>query len=140
MEYKLCPVCQTNWIDEQQEKCAVCSGMSQSLVSHNSSGGGGGKHPGVYFHEEFTFTKERAFYRGKFGFQAYNSKGENVGLVFECDVKKTPAYEHCELCIYEKYHNRYGEWHRIQSHGGRIKWSRLCELLKQKSEYRIFID
>ena len=106
--------------------------VDNSMVQEEPCGGGNGKARITYFQEEFTFTMQKAFYRGKIGFQAYNSKGENVGLVFMCDDKRTPAYEHCELCMYPAYYNQYGEWHRIQSHGGRIKWDKLCEILKQR--------
>lgn len=98
------------------------------------------KHPSAYYHEEFTFTNERTHYRKKNGFRAYNSKGENVGLVFSCDDKRLSAYEHCELCIYSAYHERYGEWHIIKSYGERIKWDKLCEILKTKENYKLFID
>ena len=135
---KLCLKCNLNWIEDENEFCAICDNQKQ-LVGNNGIGGGG-KNPTAHFQEEFTFTMQKAFYRGKIGFQAYNTKGENVGLVFMCDDKRTPAYEHCELCMYPAYYNQYGEWHRITSHGGRIKWSKLCEILKQKTKHKVFID
>ena len=135
---KLCPKCNLNWIDDKQAICPVCD--DQKTVQRNHGIGGGAKISTANFQEEFTFTNQRAFYRGKEGFQAYNMKGENVGLVFMCDDKRTPAYEHCELCMYPAYYNQYGEWHRITSHGGRIKWSKLCEILKQKTKHKVFID
>ena len=135
---KLCPKCNLNWIEDYKEFCTICAN-SESSISNNGIGGGG-KHPAAYFQEEFTFTNEKIFYRGKVGFKAYNSKGQNVGLVFMCDDKRTPAYEHCELCMYPAYYNQYGEWHRITSHSGRIKWSKLCEILKQNTKYKVFID
>lgn len=100
----------------------------------------GAKNPSVYFQEEFIFTNELGYNRGKNGFQAYNSKGENVGIVFMSGDKRTPAYGHCELCMYKPYYNRYGEWHRIQSRGGRIKWDKLCDILKEKETHKVFID
>ena len=135
---KICPKCNLNWIEEEKEFCAICDNQKRIIV--NFPTGGGGKNPTAYFQEEFTFINQTAFYRGKVGFQAYNSKGENVGLVFMCEDKRTPAYEHCELCMYPAYYNQYGEWHRIISHGGRIKWCKLCEILKQKTKYKVFID
>ena len=98
------------------------------------------KHPAAYYQEDFTFTNARGYHRGKQGFQAFNSNGENVGIVFMCDDKRILAYEHCELCIYSPFHERYGEWHIIKSHGGRIKWNKLCEILSQKSTLTLFID
>jgi len=135
---KLCLKCNLNWIEDEKEFCTICD--NQKLLGGNNGIGGGGKNQTAYFQEEFTFTSQKARYRGKSGFQAYNSKGENVGLVFMCDDKRTPAYEHCELCMYPAYYNQYGEWHRITSHGGRIKWCKLCEILKQKEKHKVFID
>ena len=135
---KLCPKCNLNWIEEEKDFCSICN--NQKTITVNNGIGGGRKSLTAYFQEEFTFTNQRVSYRGKEGFQAYNMQGENVGIVFMCDDKRTPAYEHCELCIYEDYHTRYGEWHRITSHGGRIKWSKLCEILQQKTNHKIFID
>ena len=96
--------------------------------------------PTVTFHEHFTFKNEIAECRGKIGFQAYNSAGENVGIVFMEDAKNTPAFEHCTLCMYPAYYNRYGEWHRIRSHGGRIKWNKMEELMETIGHYQLFID
>jgi len=133
---KLCPKCNLNLIEDNENYCSLCD----KTTLEKNGGGGNGKARTAYFQEEFIFTSEKAFYRGKSGFQAYNSKQEKVGLVFMCDDPRTPAYEHCELCIYDRYQNQYGEWHRIQSHGGRIKWSKLCEILKQKTKHKVFID
>lgn len=135
----LCPKCMLNWIDDTQKLCFICD--NQQVTNTTKGGGAGGtKHPAAYFQEWFTFTNVRGYHRGKKGFQAFNSKGENVGIVFMTDVIKTPAYEHCELCMYPAYYNQYGEWHRIQSHGGRIKWSELCEILKHTATHKVFID
>ena len=135
---KLCPICQLNWIEDTNTHCEVCE--NKNFAPKNNGGPGGIKHPSAYFQEFFTFKNESGYHRGKRGFQAFNSNGENIGVVFMTDVHKTPAYGHCELCMYPAYYNRYGEWHRITSHGGRIKWSKLCEILKEKAEYKVFID
>ncbi|MBR1975033.1 MAG: hypothetical protein IKA20_04210 [Clostridia bacterium] len=137
---KLCPICQLNWIENDQNSCIICDKTNTNNKHNGSIGGGGIKHPTAYFQEYFTFTNEKGYHRGKNGFQAFNSKGENIGIVFMTDVHKTPAYGHCELCMYPAYYNQYGEWHRITSHGGRIKWSKLCEILKSRTEYKVFID
>ena len=94
---KLCPKCNLNWIEDEKEFCTICDNQKQ-LVGNNSIGGGG-KNPTAHFQEEFTFTMQKAFYRGKIGFQAYNSKGENVGLVFMCDDKRIPMNIANFVCI-----------------------------------------
>ena len=93
-----------------------------------------------YIQEDFTFINELAFYRGKVGFQVYNSKGENIGLVFMCEDARSSAYKHCELCMYEKYQKRYGSWYRIQSHGKRIRWTTIVAILQNVDKYHIYID
>ena len=94
----------------------------------------------LQYDEEFVITSERKDYRRKSGFKAYNSKNEQIGIVFMCDDPRTPAFEYCELCVYKEYVNRYGEWHRIKSYGTRIKWNRLCEILSKQQSFRLFID
>ena len=93
-----------------------------------------------YFNETFKITNEKACVKGKCGFKAYNSQGEYVAIVFMTDDKRRVAYGNCEFCFYPKYKQKYGEWHRIISHGGRIKYSTLCEILKKQSSYCIFVD
>lgn len=118
--------------------CEICA--NKQFDRKNNGSIEGKKHPSAYFHEEFFFINKRACHRGKQGFQAYNSKDENIGIVYMCDDKDGPSYEHCELCMYSEYHERYGEWHIIKTHGGRIKWSKLCEILQKNGRYTVFID
>lgn len=133
-----CPICGINWMKETEGCCKICAQKPQN--NGNMGGGGGGKHPTAFFNEYFTFTNEVARLEGESGYKAYNSKGENVGIVFETTGAHTFADGHCELRMYPKYYNRYGKYHRIKSNGGRIKWSKLCEILSNKGKYTIFID
>ena len=100
----------------------------------------GGKSMKRCYQEEFTFINVRKIYRGKDGFVALNSKSQEIGIVFKGDDKRGPSYLHCELCIYESFEKVYGEWHRIKSHGARIKWEELCEKLNTYKTYKLFID
>ena len=93
-----------------------------------------------FYNEEFTFTNESTSYRGKNGYKAYNSNGENVGIVFMTDDKRRTSYGYCELCFYPNYQNRYGEWHKFTSHGYRLKWENLCTCLQNQSVYKCYID
>jgi len=89
---------------------------------------------------QLLIRSERGSYRGKIGFQAYNYKGQNIGLIFMTDDPRTPAYENIELCVYAQYKSQYGEWKRIKSRGGRIKWSYFCQLMERNEEYIIEVD
>lgn len=91
-------------------------------------------------HEHFIFKNEIAEYRGKIGFQAYNTAGENVGIVFPCDNEASPTYGACELRFYEAHHTRYGEGQIVRSHGGKIQWAKLEELLETSGSCQFFID
>ena len=93
-----------------------------------------------YFGETFMFTNEKDGYRNHHGYKVFNSKGENIGLVFSSDDKRTPAYGNLELCIFKEFWNKYGQWHRITSHGCRIPWERLCQILSKNSSYECYID
>lgn len=134
----LCPKCNLNLIDDNANCCDDCNQTTTAQTPRNG-GVDGAKHP-HQFNEVFTFTNELAELRGKIGYLAYNANGENVGVVFEDDNQHTTAFGYCTLCLYPAYHNRYGEWHRIRSHGGKIKWSKLCEILSCKDKCTYFID
>lgn len=54
--------------------------------------------------------------------------------------KRTPAYGNCELTFYKAYQNRYGQYHRIKSNGGYIKWETLCSYFKSHKRYNCHID
>ena len=132
---KKCPKCEVNWIDDSEEMCSLCQkemAPKQAQI-HNPK-------PNVHFNEVFTFKSGDYGYDGKWGFKAYNSKGEHVGIVFMTDDDRTPAYKHCELRFFPEYYSRYGKWHRIISHGNRLAWAHLCEILKIRNEYSCFID
>ena len=89
---------------------------------------------------QIKIKKERGYYRGKSGFEAYNYKGQNIGLIFKTDDKRTPAYGNIELCVYKSYQLQYGEWRRIKSQGVRIKYSYLCKVMENNDEYVIDVD
>jgi hypothetical protein len=134
---KCCPICNLNLIEAEKDCCDICVN-DMLLVNHKTINSKGKKNP--LFQEEFTFTNERKSYKGKTGYKAFNSKGDNIGIVYATDDERTPAFGHCELCIYPEHHNQYGEWHRIKSYGERIKWTTLCTFLEHNREYKVFID
>lgn len=90
--------------------------------------------------EDFTVTSAKGIYRGKSGFKAINSSQQNVGIIFMTDDKRGPAYGHCELCSFPNFQPKYGEWHRIKSHGKRIKWDDLYNYLQTHEKITIHID
>jgi hypothetical protein len=138
MAYKLCPKCELNYITDNEEVCNICLNETYGIKipeTQNHS-----KTANKYFNEEFTFTSVKKKYRGKVGFAAYNSANEEVGIVYMTDDKRSPSYECCELCMYEKYFNKYGEWHRFTSRGAKIKWYHLCEILNKCNSVKFFID
>ena len=92
------------------------------------------------FGEYFTFTSEREIYKDKLGFKAYNSQGLNVGIVYACDDRRQSAFGCCELCIYEAWKTRYGQWHIITSHGAYINYNKFCEDIKVAGEIKLYVD
>lgn len=117
---KKCPECDLNYIKDSEVICSICA---EQINGRNS----------IQNH------KARS-YRGAKGFKAYNSKGQNVGIVYMTNDKRVSAYGYCELCFYEEYHNRYGEWHRFTSHGQKIKWEYMVQQLNQNTIYKCYID
>ena len=132
---KICPRCELNWIDDADEMCEICRKeiTPPTTQIHKIK-------PTVYFNETFTFKSGEYLYNGKIGFRAYNSRGEHVGIVFMTDDKRVKSYGYCELHFFPEYYNRYGEWHRLKSHGYRIAWATLYNYLKSHMEYSCFID
>lgn len=97
-----------------------------------------------YYNELFTITNEEGYYRRKWNeilqFKAYNSRGEQIGVIRMNDDKQKPAYGKCEFHNYEKYRTQYGEWHIIRSHGQYIPFQKVYDILSKQSEYKIYVD
>ena len=91
------------------------------------------------YNDYFIVKNEQKSYCKKEGYRVYNRNNEEIDIIFMCDTARTPAFGNCELCVYNE-HKQYGEWHRIKSHGSRIKWEHLCKVLKEQEEYQLFID
>lgn len=137
LNMKKCPKCELNYIAGDTEMCSECL-KALTIVKDNTKSHK--PHPVLQFKEEFTFRNEKGECDGLRGYKAYNSKDDNVGIVFMTNDKRIPAYGNCELCIYPKFRYRYGHYHRIKSHGGSIKWETLCTSLKTHSIYKCYID
>lgn len=134
---KLCPKCNFRFIDDDADMCYKCAHPEENSYVTNC--------PRkirrcIDFGEKFVFKNEPASYCNFRGYRAYNSSGDNVGIVFMSPDKRSPAYGKCELCFYSKYHNRYGKYHRIKSSGGYIPWHLLCERLNKYGFVEYYID
>ena len=137
--WKKCPKCETNIIRKDQEMCNICLGeikeTKKTVLQTNS-----GKKKKRDYAEKFRFTSIKKRYRGKNGYQAINSKNEEIGIVYMHDIKRRASYGYCELCIYAEFQKAYGEWHIIYSNGNRIKWEDLCLKLSNFNTCDIYID
>ncbi len=89
--------------------------------------------------EYFTINNIQKVFRGKKGFPAINSKGQEIGIVFMGDDKRR-NYGNCELCMYEKYFDTYGQWHRFTVNGQKIKWEDLVQRLNIENSIKLFIE
>lgn len=92
------------------------------------------------FGENFTVKCELEEYKKKLGYKVYNSRNQNIGIVFSCDDKRVTAYGCCEICVYDGFRSTYGQWHIIRSHGGYVKYDEFRKKLISNSELKIFID
>ena len=89
--------------------------------------------------ETFTFTNEKTFGYGiKDAYKAYNSKNENVGFVFMTNDMRTSSYGCAELRFYTPYKGKI--WWRFTSHGVKIDWKTLSQLITEKGECKYYID
>lgn len=140
MNFKKCPRCDINIIKENEELCQICLKEINSKSEVKKQEFNIDKKDKKNYQEQFTFVNIQKIYRGKTGYVALNSSNEEVGIVFMCDDMRTPAFMHCELCIYSKFQKKYGEWHRIKSNGARIKWEHLKDILKSQGSYKVYID
>lgn len=142
---KICPKCNFRFIANDADMCHKCAEKMCYKSAHSEENSYAIDAPKKNrqrhnFGEKFVFKNEPASYGGFHGFRAYNNDGENVGIVFMTSDKKTPAYGNCELSFYSKYHNRYGQYHRIKSSGGYIPWRLLCERLNKYGFVEYYID
>ncbi len=135
---KLCPKCELNPINDDEDLCEVCKNATHSSVKQNNSSQRA--RPFVQYNEDFIFICELTRCRDKIGYRAYNSENENVGIVFMTDDKRLSSYGDCELSFYPKYENRYGKYHRFTINGGKLKWDVLCARLRKNSKYKCHID
>ncbi len=92
------------------------------------------------FGENFTVKCELEEYKKKLGYKVYNSRNQNIGIVFSCDDKRATAYGCCEICVYDGFRSTYGQWHIIRSHGEYVKYDEFRKKLISNSELKIFID
>lgn len=135
-EYKICPICNLNYISNNEESCKLCADKkgvhktwTRSATSNTNKCQG-----------KFTIKNERMRYRGKLGFQAFNDKEENVGIVYMCDDKRLRAYGKCELCFYSNYQKTYGQWHIVKLHGEYYDWLELCKYLTKQKSITLYLD
>ncbi|MBQ3116398.1 MAG: hypothetical protein IJC07_05155 [Clostridia bacterium] len=91
-----------------------------------------------YF-EEFTINNIQKVFRGKKGYAAINSQGQEIGIVFMGDDKRR-NYGNCELCVYESFFNTYGQWHRFTVNGQKVKWEDLVQKLNLQGQIKLFIE
>ena len=91
------------------------------------------------FAQNFTFENIKTVCRGICGYKAYDEKGENVGVVFPTG-KRYATHDYCELAFFERYWERYGVYHRIQSHGERIPYAAVDTYLMSHERYTCFVD
>lgn len=132
MKYKICPVCQLNFIEEHKIVCDQCNSTnnSQSKNTKNS----------VMWGIPLTFTKELGRNHAKSGYKVYNKQGELFAIAFMTDNISTPAHKHVELSINSQFRARYGQWHRCWTDGSRFTWTHLCSKLERDGSYTCTID
>lgn len=90
--------------------------------------------------EYFTIKAEQDEYRGKLGFNAYNSQGRNVAIVYACDDPRQPAFRCCQLCVFSTWQTKYGQWRIIRSNGKYIPFIELRKILSEQKEITIYVD
>jgi hypothetical protein len=112
MEWKLCPICELNFINNEQEACEVCSNKNSET---RSAVGKICKKTNKPFPQTCMITNETRFIEsyegnaGTLGFQIF-SEDEFIGVVAE-----DPKYEgRAVIRFRNSLKNKYGVWHLIQ--------------------------
>ena len=127
---KKCSKCELNYIKDDEEFCSVC--LEKWNNSKFGKSAGSGRH---IYNEEFTFKRTMERYCGFEGFQAINSNGEKIGIVFMTQDKRVSSYGNCEIKVFSDFQNKYGMYHRFD-----LSYEMLCKILIKQKEYKYFVE
>lgn len=139
MKYKKCPVCDLNYISDEDELCSVCAGKSSS---QSVKLGLSNKTSSSVFDPSLTVvvTVEKGVCRGKTGYLAYDEQKRNIGIVYSQDDPRTRRYGKAELSFYEEYENEFGAWRIIKRNGEYLAYETLQSLLDSRGRVTITTD
>lgn len=92
--------------------------------------------------DTFIFKKETGYNKskGKRGFLTYDKSGNNVGVTFMHDDKRREAYGQAEICFYDKYISKFGEWRLIFINKERLSFNKLSKILERQDVFEATID
>ena len=72
----------------------------------------------------------------KNGYLTRDTDGNNIGIVFMSDDKRTVRYGSAEIMFFSEYEEKYGRW-RLINIGGRLPYSTLEKILREKEFYTL---
>ena len=72
----------------------------------------------------------------KNGYLTRDTDGNDIGLVFMSDDRRTVRYGSAEIMFFRKYKEKYGRW-RLINIGGRLPYSILEKKLSEKESYTL---
>ncbi len=143
---KKCPTCDLNYIEDCEDECSLCRERKCGLQSLSKSMGSN--------MEKFIFRKglaiadktdirELKVWRGSEQILVYNQNNECVGVVFSHDEKTASAHGQAEIGFYEKYNNKYGQWHRIfigNNVKERLKFEKLNKIIDENNFFEYYAN
>ena len=78
----------------------------------------------------------------KNGFQAYDSDGNFIGVVYNLadDEGKTKYPSFAEIMFAKKFNDKFGRWHRIKIDGENLPYEKLAAILEKKGKMELYIS
>ena len=76
----------------------------------------------------------------KNGYIFADENGNNLGIVFKSDDKRTVREGSAEILFFKEYEQEHGVWRNIKIHGQYLPYSHLEEVLQKNGHYILTTD
>ena len=139
VKYKKCPICELNWIREDEDVCALC-GKSHNKYGNFNKGGATANYPMyITIKDGNNFVKPFMGNPGCDGYPVYTDSGVYIGVVHHLYLGSPREEDRAEIRHSNSYVNELGYWHRLSTYAGQLKWSEVERHIKEDGEWRLLV-